>query len=151
MTKAWWLVVVCAVSPLACAQIAGIDNKFSAAGDDDDAGSDVGFDAAADAAAFEDATADAAAAEDAARNACRDLNAEKNECAACVVKASTSNKCRSVCFLDAALLKTYLDCLATSREPRDCEKIYEERPGVAEEQRDCISECVKSGDCDRAK
>ena len=134
MTKAWWLLVVCALSPVACAQIAGLDDKYTSAADED-AGADASRDVPADA-------APADAREEPAPDLCGDLDKSKNPCGECVLQGRNRGACGGACFFGTLVLRSYLACLEGA-DPKQCVDKLPEKVDLATRvaQKACIADC----------
>ena len=131
--KARWLVVGTVVGSAACAQLAGLDERYTA-----DAGSTDLRDAESDAGAPRPDSGDAAVK----RTACAELKTNVSPCAYCAVQARTGPSCHAVCEeVSDTQLGLYFHCLGSApKDPRNCASAVL-LGDLADSQRDCVQAC----------
>lgn len=137
---AWFWIALGAVGPVACAQVAGLDQPYVAedGGADDDGGSP--SDASVPPA---DARSDAPDPVD----TCGELTDKSDRCARCVV---FQEACRAVCseIISDSARESYFNCLRSNDDPTVCARSErfpaEELLGT---QRACIRNCQDTNAC----
>lgn len=144
---AWVLIATGALAPVACAQVAGLDQEYTAA-------NDAGTASAKDSASVTDARSDAPDEPDApdvpdAVDTCDELSKTDDVCALCVI-FDANDQCQNVCGdrIENSAREAYFDCLRNEDDAENCAKAGRfDLPAVLDPQRDCIRTCQDRGLC----